>query len=122
MTQNSTGALLTATAGSDHHTVFTVQLSDANNGTYNFTLADNLDHPSVQGGNLDSFTFNVVATDSDGDTVNQSFAVNVQDDIPVVTAVTAQTVGEEVLSFGNHMQPNEAQNASTGNVSLNISW
>ena len=122
ITQNATGALLTATAGSDNHTVFTVQLSDASNGTYNFTLFDNLDHPAGLGANLDSFTFNLVATDSDGDTVSQSFAVNVQDDIPVVTAVTAQTVGEEGLSFGNHHQPNEAQNASTGNVSLNISW
>ena len=123
ITQDATGTLLTATAGSDSHTVFTVQLSDANNGTYNFTLVDNIDHPSVQGGNLDSFAFTVVAIDSDGDSVTQSFSVNVQDDVPVVTAaVSAQTVGEEGLSFGNHHVNGEAQNASTGNISLNISW
>src|SRR6185437_3707766 len=124
ITQDSTGALLTATAGSGAglHTVFTVQLSDANNGTYNFTLVDNLDHPTVQGGNLDSFTFNVVATDSDGDTANQSFAVNVQDDVPTVTPITTQTVGEEGLSFGNHLVAGESQVATTGDRSLNISW
>ena len=123
ITQDSTGALLTATAGTGNgaHTVFTVQLSDAANGSYNFTLLDNLDHPAVQGANLDSLTFNVVATDSDGDTVAQSFAVNVQDDIPVVTAVTAQTVGEEGLAGANAIS-GDAHNATTGPVSLNISW
>src|SRR6202012_1636471 len=33
-----------------------------------------------------------------------------------------QTVGEEGLSFGNHGLAGEAQNASTGPISLNISW
>ena len=79
---NATGQLLTATAGEDAHAVFTVQLSDSGNGSYNFTLLDNLDHPAGSGNNDEPLTFNIVATDSDGDPVAISFIVHVTDDVP----------------------------------------
>ena len=94
ITTDSNGEqLLTATAGTGKSAtaVFTVQLSDLNNGSYDFTLLGNLDHPVGQGANEIAFTFNVVATDADGDTVNQSFTVNVQDDVPVAGIGTAET-------------------------------
>ncbi len=118
ITQDSTGALLTATAGSDSHKVFTVQLSDASNGSYNFTLLDNLDHATGNGTNFDNLTFNVVATDSDGDPVSQSFTVGVQDDVPILVGnVMAETVSEGGLPGGN---------SSGAKISLtealNINW
>jgi T1SS-143 domain-containing protein len=103
VTSDSTGALLTATAGTGNgaHAVFTVQLSDGDNGSYDFTLLANLDHASGQGANDQALTFNVVATDSDGDTVGQSFTVNVQDDVPVAGTGTPTTVDEGDLPGGN---------------------
>ena len=122
ITQDATGSLLTATAGSNSHSVFAVQLSDANNGTYNFTLLDNIDHPSVQGGNFDNLTFNVVATDSDGDAVGQSFTVGVQDDVPIlVGSVTNGTVSEDGLPTGNDVTGANHTVVLT-NESLNVSW
>ena len=73
-------------------------------GSYTFTLIDQIDHPSLndQDGDdsenllangIDLSTF-VVATDGDGDSVTLSagsFTVQVLDDIPVVTALPAQT-------------------------------
>ena len=109
---------LTATAGSDHHTVFTVALSDASNGSYTFTLSDNLDDPKGQGANNIEFTFNVVATDDDGDSVNQTFNVNVQDDLPVAGVGTGESVKEANLYDGS--SPNFHDLSVTG--SLNVAW
>ena len=116
------GETLTAYLGTDRRAIFTLTLDPTQaHGGYVFNLLGTLDDASNS--NTIGLTFTVQAADADGDTVNTSFTVNVQDDVPVVTGtVTAQTVGEEGLSFGNHNLPGEAQNASTGNVSLNISW
>ncbi len=65
--------------------VFTVSLNpNAPNGQYTFTLIRELDHP-VNGTLEDvlNLRFGVRATDSDGDTVDQYFTVQVQDDVPV---------------------------------------
>src|SRR3954447_9839142 len=79
LTSNASGQLLTATAGEDAHAVFTVQLSDAGNGSYAFTLLGHLDHPAGSVNNDAPLAFNVVATDSDGDPVSISFVVHVTD-------------------------------------------
>ncbi len=122
VTQDSTGALLTATAGSDHHTIFTVQHSDASNGSYVFTLVDNIDHPSSNTpANFLPLSFFVVATDSDGDSVNQSFTVNVQDDVPILSGnVMNGTVNEDGLPTGNQVATN--QHITLTDELLNISW
>jgi T1SS-143 domain-containing protein len=86
------GTLLTATtAASEGHsarTIFTVQLSDSGNGSYDFTLLDNLDHRGSSEGSQ-ALTFGFIATDSDGDsTVPASFTVNITDDVADGTSNT----------------------------------
>jgi large repetitive protein len=97
ITDNAIGQLLTATAGEDTHAVFTVQLSDSGNGSYTFTLLDNLDHPAGHGANDEPLTFSVVATDSDGDPVATSFTVDVKDDVPVTPANAIMAIDEHGL-------------------------
>ena len=121
------GQELDAYRGSTHNAntlIFTVTLDPTStNGAYSFTLSGNLDDSTSNGTPLSDLklNFGVTATDSDGDTVQTNFTVDVLDDVPVVAAVTAQTVGEEGLSGANTIN-GDAHNASTGNVSLNISW
>ena len=94
---------------SDGRTVFTLDFNVAT-GQYTFTLLDNLDHPvgdnaatganeSTEDNLVVDFTF--VATDADSDTVNGSFAVNVDDDMPVTTPVTTVGVDEDGLTLAN---------------------
>ena len=80
---NTDGTVLTATA-SDGRVVFTVELSDAGSGSYDFTLLDTLDHPNADEEDDIVLTFGYVATDADGDSVSSSFTVTVDDDAPVI--------------------------------------
>jgi T1SS-143 domain-containing protein len=84
ITDNGTGQLLQAYTGSPDkpHVVFEVQLSDAGNGSYEFTLRDHLDHPPGEGANDLALAFDVVATDSDGDSIGTGFTIHVTDDVP----------------------------------------
>ncbi len=112
------GQILTASAGEGDatRTIFMVQLSDAGNGSYSFTLLDNLDHPTGAGANDQPLSFSFIATDSDGDTTAPaSFTVHVTDDVPTVGTVGTATVPETVAEI-----PGEAAIATTG--SLNIDW
>lgn len=59
--------VLTAKAGDA--TVFTVTLSDLESGKFDFSLLDNLDHPTANTEDDINLTFAFTATDSDGDTV-----------------------------------------------------
>ncbi|SNT64217.1 T1SS-143 domain-containing protein, partial [Tardiphaga sp. OK246] len=130
-TVSADGTLLTAIAtsgegeGASSRTVFTVQLSDSGNGSYEFTLLDNLDHVGEgQGANI-VLGFNIVATDSDGDSVNSNFAVRVNDDVPTTgEAVTAQVVGEDGLTGANlNGGSYDASNVkSVSNIALNVNW
>ncbi len=68
-------------AGSE--TIFTLTLDPAT-GDYNFTLFDNLDHANPNDPNdVITLDFGVVASDSEGDSVNGSIRINVKDDAPV---------------------------------------
>lgn len=109
------GTMLTAftgEAGSDSYTeVFTVSLSDAGNGSYEFTLLGNLDHPEANTEDDIDLSFEFIATDSDGDSAVGSFTVTVDDDAPVTSGETVEfTVDEDdintELSEGN--QPNDS--------------
>jgi T1SS-143 domain-containing protein len=98
------GTVLTAHTGPDADTVgdvvFTVTLDDTGTGSYTFTLAGNIDH-SDSGQDLQQIDFGFTATDADGDGVDSSFSVVIQDDVPVVTASDDFDVNEEDLTNGN---------------------
>ncbi|HEV7257126.1 MAG TPA: DUF5801 repeats-in-toxin domain-containing protein [Bosea sp. (in: a-proteobacteria)] len=112
---NADRTLLTATAGG--RTIFTVQLSDAGNGAYTFTLSDNIDHLGASAASL-ALGFAIVATDADGDAVPSSFTVNVTDDVPTAAAIAAQTLAEVTASGGS----NAFQAQTLSAISLNIDW
>ncbi len=87
-TLSADGDVLTAHAGSGSGAVvFTVSLSDADNGSYSFDLEGVLDHPVKASGasNEDvlSFNFTFTARDGDGDVATNNFTVKVIDDVPV---------------------------------------
>ncbi|WP_210210397.1 tandem-95 repeat protein [Rhodopseudomonas thermotolerans] len=79
-----------------------MSLSDAGNGSYNFTLYDNLDHPTGDGANTLPLNFGFTATDSDGDVTPGSFTVDVIDDVPQVTAGAEVGSVEERYLDGPH--------------------
>lgn len=93
--------------------VFT--LTVGSNGSYTFTLKDQIDHPSLNGttgdnaenllsGSIDLSKY-IVATDGDGDSVklgNGTFVVQIRDDIPTTASNTLVTVDEDDLAAGNH--------------------
>ncbi len=86
------GHTLTATR-SDGQPIFTATLDPtAANGSYTFTLQGRVDH-GVRGleDNL-GVNMNFVAKDSDGDTVNGSFTVVINDDTPVILTPAAQNL------------------------------
>ncbi len=64
-------------------TVFTMAIN-ATTGEYTFTLLDNLDHADGTNPNdIISLKFDVLASDSEGDSVQGSITVNVKDDAPI---------------------------------------
>jgi T1SS-143 domain-containing protein len=97
---SNNGTLLTAYTGSDpaSHHVFTVSLSDADFGSYSFTLLDNLDHPAGHNENNITLDLGFVARDSDGDPTSSSFSVTINDDTPVAGPGDAATVNEPDLT------------------------
>lgn len=132
------GTLLVAYTGdspTSESTVFTVKLHDTNSGSYVFTQYQELDHVGSSGEqqpvNLDSLnlSFNYTATDSDGDSINESFSVTVGDDAPTIDANGIQDgkVDEDYLANGNdgdtYAQPPAPGTGDfkfTGN--LGVSW
>ena len=98
------GNTLTASAGGN--TVFTLSL-DASTGDYTFTLQDQLDHPTADGDDNEILSLDLTsilkATDKDGDvvTTSGSFTINVEDDVPVGTALSVTgNVDEDELTDG----------------------
>jgi T1SS-143 domain-containing protein len=120
---NTDHTVLTATAGANGPTVFTVTLDDTNQGKYTFELKGNLDHPVA--GTEDNLTlsFGFVATDSDGDPAASSFNVVVNDDTPVIVLPIPGFVNEDSLSGGNPGGIGDLPftTASSSNT-LGISW
>ncbi|MBC2773520.1 tandem-95 repeat protein [Rhizobium sp. AQ_MP] len=118
---SNNGSVLTAKAGET--VVFTVTLSDANNGSYNFNLSGVLDHPVKGDSSWDedvlSFNFTFTARDGDGDVVRQGFQVNVIDDSPVIDYTERVTVEDEAVNNGNNENDGLSKSA-TG--SLAIYW
>jgi T1SS-143 domain-containing protein len=111
------GTTLTATKGLNGSEVFTVKLSDLDNGTYTFQLKGNIDHAS----GTDSLTLNFgfTAKDSDGDTATSNFDVTIVDDQPVIGKPTSTSVNEDDLRGGNDTGHRESTTV-TGNLA--VSW
>ncbi|KRR21582.1 DUF5801 repeats-in-toxin domain-containing protein [Bradyrhizobium retamae] len=81
---NADGTILTGVAGG--RTVIEVSLSDEGAGAFRVVLKDQLDHATGNNENDIRLTFNYTATDSDGDAVNGSFTIGVDDDMPSANA------------------------------------
>src|SRR6185437_8990860 len=102
--------------------VFVATLTDDSaGGGYSITQYQPLDH--VSGGTkFDSIdlTFNFTATDSDGDPVSGKLTLTIDDTVPTVTSVAAETVGEDGLPSGNHI--NGDVQTLTVTTSLDVNW
>ena len=91
--------------GVEGRLVFTLEVNS--NGSYTFSLYDQLDHATGQGQNTLPIDFSevVVATDADGDsiTLDGKFSILVTDDVPKEVGCTPETgtVEEEALPGGN---------------------
>lgn len=99
---NAEGDTLIATAGV--RTVFTLELNA--DGSYKFSLFDQLDHPLGDGENMLPIHLSsvLVATDGDGDVLRLTtgFTINVRDDVPIETGRGVYgLVEEEMLPGGN---------------------
>ncbi|MFD1745353.1 DUF5801 repeats-in-toxin domain-containing protein [Rhizobium helianthi] len=98
--------------------VFTVALSDKGAGSYVFNLIGALDHPDTATEDDLKLEFKFTASDADGDKLDSSFTVTVNDDSPIAVPGAEGIVRDEALSIGT--QPNAAQTVANG--TLNISW
>ncbi|MEH2570888.1 T1SS-143 domain-containing protein [Bradyrhizobium sp. AZCC 1577] len=95
---NADGTILTGVAGG--RTVIEVSLSDEGAGAFRVVLKDQLDHATGNNENDIRLTFNYTATDSDGDAVNGSFTVGVDDDVPVANAdIDSVSTAVQTLNF-----------------------
>ena len=101
-TLSANGSILTASA--DGKTVFTVKLSDQDNGSFDFDLDGVLDHPVKASGaaNEDvlSFKFTFTARDGDGDVARNEFTVKVIDDVPTVEDNAVVQLDDDSLVVG----------------------
>ena len=70
-------------AGDSSKWVFDVSLSDQGTGSYTFTLLGKLDHPEQSFEDNLALSFGFTARDADGDTVDGTFSVVVNDDSPL---------------------------------------
>ncbi|MEM9635182.1 MAG: DUF5801 repeats-in-toxin domain-containing protein [Pseudomonadota bacterium] len=104
--------------GGSERVVFEVTLSDQDNGSYDFEILDVLDHQGAGKEDNIRLTFDFTATDSDGDSVDGTFAVRIDDDAPVVDEVVTATVDEDdivtPLSEGNGPFDGDADGSLTG--------
>ncbi|QUS54384.1 DUF5801 repeats-in-toxin domain-containing protein [Pseudovibrio brasiliensis] len=119
------GTTLKALKGSGGDEVFTVTLSDADSGSYIFTLVGNLDHDVAGSEEELLLYFGFTAKDSDGDTAPGSFRVVVNDDLLEIGSPLASTVDEDGLLDGNKDSASgdaAATSASASDVSLDINW
>ena len=78
-----------------------MQLDDTTSGIYTvdqvlpWTVPAGLDENDL------TFTVNYVTTDHDGDTATSSLSINVNNDLPTVTANAAAQLDDDALTGGN---------------------
>ena len=113
----------------DNRTIFTID--DNGDGTFTFTLLDQLDHLPLNApsGDADTLPLNLAALftaeDFDGDTVvlSGTLAINVENDIPRATATPQIVVDEDNLGTGNNNtgSPGDAAEANkTGTLGFQV--
>ena len=124
---NDDAQILVAHTGSDAaieaNRVFTVELSDLQSGSYSFELLSNLDHDVVNTEDDIGLSFAFTVKDSDGDTVNSSFTVTVNDDGPVAAGNIELSLQEDVstVSEGNVFDSGSSKGADGAVVNLDSS-
>ena len=124
---NDDAQILVAHTGSDAaieaNWVFTVELSDLQSGSYSFELLSNLDHDVVNTEDDIGLSFAFTVKDSDGDTVNSSFTVTVNDDGPVAAGNIELSLQEDVstVSEGNVFDSGSSKGADGAVVNLDSS-
>ena len=91
--------------------IFEVSLSDAGDGSYTFKLLGNLDHPTDNGHNTINLSFSYTATDGDGDTSSNTFAVHVTDDVPLTPASATLSIDEHGLVGSSDISASSSQAA-----------
>ncbi|VVP56353.1 retention module-containing protein [Pseudomonas fluorescens] len=80
--------------------------------SYSYTLNDNEAHPTANGANSLTENFNVVATDSDGDSATGQINVNIVDDLPKgVDDSNASMASETLLTLNGNVLSNDVQGA-----------
>src|SRR5690606_15780904 len=102
-------------AGSDM--VFRVSLSDDARGRYGFELLDVLDHAKADKEDNIRLDFDFRAQDSDGDHVDGTFRVVVDDDGPVAGDAEQRTLHENDLPDGT-----SSGGTLLSSGDLHISW
>jgi len=118
---------LVAHTGSDAaieaNRVFTVELSDLQSGSYSFELLSSLDHDVVNTEDDIGLSFAFTVKDSDGDTVNSSFTVTVNDDGPMAADSIELSLQEDVstVSEGNVFDSGSSKGADGAVVNLESS-
>jgi VCBS repeat-containing protein len=87
---------------------------DASTGTvsYSFTLDDN----ALASGDAATVTFNVTATDRDGDADSASLTVSIVDDAPSAATDTASVSEDAVTTATGHLLDNDIQGADGATV------
>jgi T1SS-143 domain-containing protein len=93
--------------------------------TVNVTLLDNFPHPNANGQNVINLTgINVVATDTDGDSISATVAVNVTDDVPDVDFAGETTVNENGIpdsaANGTYRFLPGADGALSGSLTIDV--
>ncbi|MBZ9782381.1 retention module-containing protein [Pseudomonas sp. REP124] len=80
--------------------------------SYSYTLVDNEAHPTANGANSLTENFNVVATDTDGDSASGQINVNIVDDVPkAVNDSNTATASETQLTLNGNVLTNDVQGA-----------
>ncbi|PNA14388.1 S-layer family protein, partial [Pseudomonas sp. FW215-R3] len=88
--------------------------------SYSYTLNDNEAHPTANGANSLTENFNVVATDSDGDSATGQINVNIVDDLPKgVYDSNASTASETLQTLNGNVLSNDVQGADRVTIGEN---
>jgi T1SS-143 domain-containing protein len=91
----------TVTISQNGTPVLKIELSDTSGGSYTVTQLAPISHPTGANENNVQFTVNYQVTDKDGDTVNGSMIVDVDDDTPTVSANALVQLDDDALTGGN---------------------
>ena len=100
-TPSDGGKTLTIKQDSTGLNVLQITLSNTADGSYTVTQLNAIDHPVTGTEDNLSFAVNYQVTDHDGDTVNGSLTLDVDDDTPTVSANTLVQLDDDALTGGN---------------------